>query len=224
MITINGKILNNWSGNFACEKVFDERKHENGADIEKIFVDADIGNVNFFLSELTDFDIRLHGKVFAERDINFEIRKIGNKLEVEVGFNGSTINGNLTLDVAIPKKVYKEIEISTISGNIDLKEDIKVNALNVKSMSGNVHTKANLKETIINTMNGEIIAVINAKNDISINISTMNGNVNVELNNIGMIDIATSTMNGRIKKHGIKVGRHSVEGAISTMNGNINIR
>lgn len=223
MITINGRILNNSTNNFACEKVYDERKLQSGTNIEKIFVEANIGNVNFFTTDLTDFDIRLNGKVFSTNDIVLNVKTLGNKLKVDVDFNGSSINGNLTLDVAVPQKVYNEIFVSTISGNIDVKEDVKVHTLKAESMSGSVHTRASLKEMAVDTMNGKVTAIINAKNDISIKISTMNGNVNAELNNIGRIDISTSTMNGRVRKPDIKVGRHSIKGTISTMNGNINI-
>jgi len=223
-IIINGEVLGGFSRGDTKKKIFDERKQKSSRNIQKILVDAEIGNVNFFATDLNDFDIHFHGSAILSHDVIFDVEIIENQMKIIVKFNGCNISGNLILDIALPKKVYKEIFVTTNLGDVVLKNDVVVEKLRVKTMSGSIDSKAIINSISFDTMNGDANVLINARKDICLNMSTMNGTVDVVLNNIGSMDISTSTMNGRISKCTRKEGRHAIEGIISTMNGNINIR
>ena len=106
-----------------------------------------------------------------------------------------------------------------------MNKNVSTKSLDVRTQSGDIKLYADLQNVFIKTMNGKVEVIINAKNDVGLDINTMNGNVEVELNNISRFKkVSTHTMNGNVRNHhkGNDEG-YTADIYIDTMNGDIKI-
>ncbi|WP_216828181.1 DUF4097 family beta strand repeat-containing protein [Alkalihalobacterium elongatum] len=176
--------------------------------------------------EHDDIEIQLKGEVSSRLtdpfSLNVKIREDNLKIEVERQsetirniFGG--IKNNINLEIYIPQKMYKEINVTSASGQIQI-SDLNATELEVNSSSGkislsNITTK---KETHIDSSSGAI--QIRDSNTISLDIRASSGNINVS-NVIVDQEINLNTSSGQIEV----LGSHAKSIQSSASSGSINI-
>ncbi len=200
---------------------FDEKKLIKYNDIEIITINSQMVDINVSATNFSDIYAHLYGEAEFNGNISFDFENVNHELIIKVNFNGNYYNGNLKLDVAIPKKIFKIISTNSTSANITFSENILTNFLKVKSKSGNVQTNAIFTNATIATMSGDITLSINAKENIFININTISGDVSTTFNNIGYINLSTNSKSGVVTNHHKDIAEYTANVAISTISGNI---
>lgn len=105
-------------------------------------------------------------------------------------------NEKPTISIYLPINYYEDINIESVSGNIDSYNDLSLPNININSTSGDI-SLLNLKiddSLLINTLSGKInIEEINAKN---IEINSTSGNL--EIYNITAEDVEFASISGEI--------------------------
>ena len=218
---VNGEIVK--KGKADKTYTFDERKIEDGKAIHKIVIDAPFADVNILPCDSSKVETHLYGNVNSDGNFEFDVHIERNELSINLKSIGSYVIGNLKLDVVVPYKTFKLINVITTSGNVIVKKGVLAEKIKVKTMSGNLNAVVSASDIFANTMSGNVELCVNALEDVDINISTMGGDVLTQLNNIGQLNCSTSSMGGRVKKlHKCKVG-YTADINVSTMGGSITI-
>ena len=218
---VNGRIIG--GGELGKTKKFDETKIEKRRGIKKISVDSDISDVIFSVSDLwEEIKIHFYGQAVIDGDLSFNVCKKGNELQIKSKLSGSSLNGNLKLDITMPKKsFFEKISIKSISGNIYLYKGILPNRVEMVSDSGNLESHAKFTSHYAKTMSGRIYITVDAENDISIDASSVSGNITIELNNIGDVMLSASSMSGRVRNSHKEQEGYIADIDASTMSENV---
>lgn len=219
---VNGRVIGD-GGNAKLQK-YDERKSEDCSNIEKIFVRSSIADVNVSVSNSQNVEAHLYGEVEIDRDVNLVVRVIDRELSISLKFAGSCFNGNLKLDILIPKKTFKVVSAITSSADVTIHEGVLTDHLYVKTQSGDLETNATVKKVSVITMSGDVELCIDAVENIGVDVCTMSGDVSAEFNNIANINLSTSSMSGNVKNHHKGSKGYTADVEITTMSGNIRIR
>lgn len=220
---INGRKL---SGKCKTQE-FDERKEEDADNIEKIVIVSALTDINISASNSSKVEVHFCGSATTDGEINFEVKKINRELIITVECSsGNCFDVNLKLDINLPlEKNFELISVNNALGKVVLNKNVSIKSLDVRTQSGDIKSYADLQNVFIKTMNGKVEVIINAKNDVSLDINTMNGNVAVELNNISRFKkVHTRTMNGNVRdNHKGNYEGYTADIYIDTMNGDIKI-
>ncbi len=203
---------------------FDETKCSNFSGIEKIFIDSSIADVNVLVSESSTIKAHFYGEALIDGKVDFDFRIVNHELKIMLKIKCNCYNVSLKLDVTIPKKKFKAIEVKTISSDITLSDGILTHYLKVKSLRGYFISNASFENGSISTTSGNIELYVDATTNISINISTVSGDVLTELNNIGRINVYCHSMTGAVTNLFMKGIGYGANVVISTLNGSILIR
>ena len=115
---------------------FDETKCSNFSGIEKIFIDSSIADVNVLVSESSTIKAHFYGEALIDGKVDFDFRIVNHELKIMLKIKCNCYNVSLKLDVTIPKKKFKAIEVKTISSDITLSDGILTHYLKVKSLRG----------------------------------------------------------------------------------------
>lgn len=218
---VNGKIVK--KGEADKTYTFDERKIEEARNIDKIVIDTPFANVNILPCDFSKVEAHLYGNVSSDGNFEFDVHIERDELRINLKSIGSYVIGNLNLDLAIPYKTFRLINVITSSGNVIIKKGVLAQKLKVKTMSGNLNAVIRSGAILANTMSGNVELYVNALEDVDISVSTMSGEVLTQLNNIGQLNCSTSSMSGRVQKmHKGKDG-YTADVDISTMSGNVTI-
>ncbi len=144
-------------------------------DIEKIKTDLKSYDVEIKESNDNNFKVEVYGNEKNKDNIKL---KVNNK-ELNIDQIGSSIcfgfcYSDSAVVIYMPKENIIELDINTISGDIDIFDDI-LNKVNLKTTSGDIKVK-NLEEAIINTTSGNVM-VDKVKEAV---INTVSGDINVD--------------------------------------------
>lgn len=223
-VTMLNGVLINGSSTVKAQK-FDEKKEVDARNVEKITIGSTIADVKISVSNSSKMEVHFYGEANVDGNIEFNTHmKDRGELEVTVDFKGNCYNGNLKLDVTVPRKTFEAISTLTQSSNITVEEHVSTYYLTLRTKSGNVNTNADFNQVYVQTMSGNVRVHVNAKQNIVTQISTMSGNVVAEFNNIGYIGhLTTSSMSGRVRNYHKARKGYEAEAYISTMSGNITI-
>lgn len=222
---INGRIIS--GGNMNCEesKKIDEQKSTKANNISQIHVNSDFANIILTPnnSDSESVDAHLSGNITTDGNTEFEVNTSGNEIQISAKLTGNYMNGDLTLNIAIPAKMFDKITVINEDGNITLDKGINSKTLVLKTQNGNVHSSALFESINAKSMNGNVKLCVNANSDIKLNASTLNGNARVELHNISQCNLSASTDNGIVKNRFTASKGYVVNGKVSSMNGDVKI-
>lgn len=107
-------------------------------------------------------------------------------------------------DVLILKFNTKNLEVGTISGDVDIKSNFSVCNVSVKS--------------------GDVNVFLDAKKDFTLNINSISGDVNVELGNVKNLELCTKKVSGSFKNTYREHGKYTANINISVVSGDIRIK
>ena len=219
---VNGRVIS--GGGIGKTQKFDERKVEDCSNVEKITIDSTFGDVHVYVSNSSKVETHLYGEADIDGDINFDVQVVNRELRITLKSTGNCFNGNLKLDVSVPKKTFKVISAKSSSADITLNEGVSTDYLKVKTQSGDLETNATVNNISVSTMSGDVELFIDATQDINVEVSTMSGDVSAEFNNIGHINLSTSSMSGDVRNRHKESRGYNAYVDISTMSGDIRIR
>lgn len=235
MISINGRIFSKGNvtivngrgisgGKIGKTQKFDERKVEDCSNVEKIAIDSKFCDVNVSVSNSSKVEAHFYGKANIDGDVKFDVQVVNCELRITLKSTGNCFNGNLKLDVSVPKKTFKVISSKSSSADITLNEGVSTDYLKVKTQSGDLETNATVNNISVCTMSGDVELCIDAIQDINVEVSTMSGDVSAEFNNIGHINLSTSSMSGNVRNRHKESRGYNADVDISTMSGDIRIK
>ena len=219
---VNGRVIS--GGGTGKFQKFDERKVEDCSNIEKIAINSTFVDVNVSVSNSSKVEAHFYGEANLDGDVNFDVRVVNRELRITLEFTGNCFNGNLKLDVTLPKKIFKVISARSSSADIILNQGVSTDYLKVKTQSGYFESNATVNNVSVSTMSGDVELCIDATQDINAKISTMSGDVSAEFNNIGYINLSTSSMSGNVRNRFKGYNGYIADVDISTMSGDIRIR
>ena len=219
---VNGRVIS--GGGMGQKQKFEEIKTEDCRNIEKIVIDSTFCDVNVSVSNSSKVKAHLYGEANVDGDFNFDVRTVNREFRITLELTGNCFNGNLKLDVTVPKKTFKVISAKSSSADITLNEGVSTDYLKVKTQSGDLETNATVNNVSVSTMSGDVKLCINATQDINVEISTMSGDVSAEFNTIGYINLSTSSMSGDVRNRHKEIRGYNADVDISTMSGDIRIR
>ena len=151
---VNGRVIS--GGRIGNNQKFDERKTEDCSNIEKILINSTFCDVNVSVSNSSKVEAHFYGEANVDGDVNFDVRTVNRELRITLEFTGNCFNGNLKLDVTVPKKTFKVISAKSSSADITLNEGVSTNYLKVKTQSGDLETNATFNNVSVSTMSGDI--------------------------------------------------------------------
>ncbi len=219
---LNGLIING-GGNTKAKK-FDERKVQDARNVERITIDSSVADVKISVSNSQKVEVHFYGEVNVDGNIEFDVRmKERGELQVVAKLKGNCYNGNLKLDITVPRKRFKAISAVSRSADITVKESVQTYNLKLRTQSGDVRSDASFEQVNVQTMSGDVELYVDAKQNIVTHISTMSGDVVAHFNNIGYIALTTNSMSGTIRNCHKSRDGYEAEAYISTMSGDITI-
>jgi DUF4097 and DUF4098 domain-containing protein YvlB len=152
---------------------------------------------------------------------------------------------NLEVRIEIPKGFEKDIEVSTVSGNISL-ENIKVNLAGIKTVSGNLMMKSldtprlilesvsgdskihdsTIKDIAGKSVSGEI--EIESKGTSGMDLKSISGDVKLKLPKTSTVQLEVKTVSGEVRNEHQKTANHTANASpvqvhVSTTSGDIEI-
>lgn len=206
-------------------KPIDETQTISQTSVKKVVIDSAIADVNLTFSRSTRFEVHLSGRLDKDEDVDLEVEVADDcELRIKLKFTGCCYYSNLRLDVAIPHKTIKLIDVSTLTADVTLEEEMITEVLRVKTKHGNVDAMAKLLEADITTMSGNVELLINAFKDASIKVATITGDVSMNFQNIATVQLTEETQKRNVKNRHQKGVGHNALVDISTMCGDIRIR
>ncbi len=206
-------------------KEIEERKYKDGTGIKLMTVDSAIADVNIVASNSSKIEAHLYGRLDEEDDVEFEIDTV-NVFEVRIRlkFTGCCYYSKLKLDITVPHKMFRVINVKSLSADITLDKEISAEFLKVRTKFGSVEVIAKLAEMDITTTSGDVELCIDATKNIKIKVTTTTGDVSMEFHNIGSINLSEKTKKRAVKnRHKGGVG-HTAYVDVSTLCGDVRIR
>lgn len=222
VVIVNGRGVS--GGKNVKSKKFDERKVEDCCNIDKITISSVIANVNVSVSNSSNIEAHFYGEANIDEDIKFHVKVLRREISIILEITGTCLNGNLNLDVTIPKTTFKVISVGSSSGNIILNEGVATEHINVKTMSGDLKTNATVSNVSVTSMSGDVELCIDAIQNVGVDVCTMSGDVSSKFNNIGCIRLSTKTMSGDVRNRHKTNDGYNANVNISTMSGDITIQ
>lgn len=146
-------------------------------DISRIKVESISSNVVISLGDVTrvsylgEGDSNRHSLLAKLEDDKLVVRE---KISSQMGYNGMTRS---TVEIQLDKDSFSSIYLSTVSGNIELKEDLNAKDMEVETISGNIiGEKLTSDDLDISTTSGNIkLADLSG----SIEVDTISGNTSL---------------------------------------------
>lgn len=130
--------------------------------ISSIEINGNVACINFYKSESNDVKVHLYGNIQTNYKPELIVNNNTNSVVIETKKedvkNISIRKGELLLDVYLPEIYDKNIDISSLSGSINI-GDYSLDKLVLSSISGSIEIKnINADEIDINTTSGDITA------------------------------------------------------------------
>nr|WP_243427999.1 DUF4097 family beta strand repeat-containing protein [Alkaliphilus hydrothermalis] len=179
----------------------DEEKYYEIERIEEIDIKTISAPVEFFATgDSKEIRVHFHGTVETNSKALpvLEVTHDGDEIRVEINRNKivniGRLRENLQLDIYLPRRIYEEIAVKTVSGEIII-DEVEANEFSLESVSGSIHVdSAKTNTTTVGTVSGRV-NILNFTGDIDA--GTVSGSVDVEYAEFNNnIDIGTTS--GRI--------------------------
>lgn len=223
-VIINGRIVGGGIFSTSMEtKKIEDKKSIGVEGANKITIDSDIADVTILTGDCGTIEAHYYGETCTENNIELSVTKSDDEIKVILQKKEKIFNGNLKLDVYIPKKSFECIFVKCQNGKAEIQETVEAKQIKANTQNGSIQTEACFEKITAQSMNGSIDISIRAKSDIEISASSMNRNVNLLLENIGFCHISTSSMNGIARNSHNATGKYKAIGEVSSMNGNVRI-
>ena len=209
-------------------KEFDERKSVDANDIQIININccsADITLKPNYDKDCSSIDVHFFGEAIINGSIEFSVYKLFNELQVTITSNASFINSKLKLEINVPSKGFKTINVESKNGSVIICPDVVMQDLKVRTQNGSLYSCGVFNNVYANVMNGNIEISINNKSDLNFDVHTMNGSSIIFLYRIGTCKIQVSSMNGKAKNNFIDSSDYpyTARGQVTSMNGSVTI-
>ena len=201
---------------------YDEFRELDVSNVSNIAVRTIAIDINIKKSNDNNLKIHVYGDVKIKNTLKFKITNKNHTCTIEemTESRNNTYMTSLTCDINIPIKIFDEILVETVSGNINL-ENLSTNSLGLFSTSGDIKAKADFNTIQIKQVSGNTNLYADAKNDIDVRINAVSGNVNVNLKNISETNTCLNTISGAVTNRCKNVGSYSADLDINTVSGNI---
>lgn len=201
--TISGSIINgiHWNnfGSLNMQKV-DEQKVIDATGIQSVSIESKAGNIHVHASDQPVIVTHLQGEVPSSTNFSLSVHIENAKLVVKIP-NGSTgFSNNVSLDVTLPKRVFNELSVESVSGKIKIDEEVMTENLDIESVSGKIETQATFTHTRIHTKSGKMKLLFNAKRIIYAEVSSTSGSVRAKLKNASCAKIVFQSASGKLQK------------------------
>ncbi|MGE5627039.1 MAG: DUF4097 family beta strand repeat-containing protein [Solirubrobacterales bacterium] len=129
-------------------KKVEKQENSSTADIKKIFIDCKSEDISVFSTDEGEIKVIEKSNRNLKETQKFQMSKQGETLMIEqpstITFNLFGINFTRKLEVYIPKKYMDSLEISSLSGNVTIEDDMTLSSINVKQHSGSFLSKGTL--------------------------------------------------------------------------------
>ena len=202
---------------------YNKRIFEDANYAEKITIRSECANVELSVHDNNTVETYLIGKVAHDGNLIFSVNRFSDEIVVSVGISGKTIEGELKLNVKIPKRRFKVISIKNECGDAVVGKDVKAKKLKIGIIKGNIDSNASFSFLKAETYNGNINIDVDAENDIELNVSSLNGSVDTALKNISHFNLRLAAIKGKVFNKFKENGDFFVSGNISSMNGNTTV-
>lgn len=247
-VRINGKTYYGNDLNEEMEEIdFSQTQSFYATEIAKIMVDAQSADVEFYASSDTDkIVVSSVGVIKASKKSKLDIKRRGNTLKVSFDGNDGTIvsinnsisivnsnigfgntnsssSDNLLIKIYLPKKLFDEIDVSTLSGDIYFEKGIKTKYLNVSKTSGDICGNIISKSIDIKSISGDVDFDVNPLDDLVIGCSSISGDVYLKLENVCLKKKSVSTISGSQSIRNNSDGKYDAFLNISTISGDIEV-
>jgi len=217
---INGRVI----GNNSDYKEFDETKQLKVADMKRITINSELAEVKLTGNcDSGEIIADFHGNACIDGKANLSITSDGGQVKVDLTHSGTSMVGELFLDVGVPQSVFESITVNSKNNNIYVYETISANNIIINGKNGDIDVRGTFKKLTIDSKNGNIDVSTKAVSDIEFDVITKNGNVDISFSNIVKSTISADTKNGNVKNNPDMYGKYTASGSVTSKNGNVRI-
>ncbi len=222
-ITINGRRVS--GSDLSKPERYDSRKEEEAGSTEIIEIISPIADTNISVSDESKIKAHLYGEAATDEKVELDIFRIDQwYTKVVVNFEGHYCNGELTLDVVIPKKMFKRINFTGRSSSVFLKKGVAADTISVETISGSVKTYAECSSFFGRSTSGSLSSCIPAKRNVFVDMSCVSGSIHADFTDFGSVEATANTLVGsKSNRHMEKIG-FIARAKLSTTAGNITIK
>lgn len=161
---------------------------------DKIIVNSTFVDVNISATDTSDMEVHFYGEAEVDEQVNLDMQLWKREIIITVRFTSNCYNGKCQLNINIPHKKYKLLNVQTLSANVNVDSNVTVENIEIRTQAGNVKTNANFTNAFFRTKNGKVNMAVKAENDVDIAISTISGDIDVHLDHIKELKIKESNM------------------------------
>lgn len=198
------------------KNTYNEKITPDTAFVRRISVDTSCFDINITTADVSGVEVTLSGNTKTPDKIEFTTYVVESELVVKAKIKNGFFNGNLSLDLVLPREQrFKEMNVVTSTGDIEVSEKVLVNALKINTSSGEVDVTDfhGFESLEIKTTTGDI----NVNDDVeggTLQIDTSSGEVEIyDGISAGDIKITTSTgevdFSGSVTAENIKISTAS---------------
>ncbi|MEW8956651.1 DUF4097 family beta strand repeat-containing protein [Clostridium sp.] len=208
---VRGFFRNNFNGHGDSINI-DQNESISLKDISKISVSTSFSDVKVMYNEESDLKVALRGNtrgMMSNNDMELNVNSSNGEVIIkEISNNGMHNNGmhmnfsDVKLLLYIPKDYSKAIDISTVSGDMDLSQvDLNTTDMNLNSISGDIEANnINTKNIGITSKSGSVD--INKLISSSLKSSQISGEININYFE-GAMEVETTSGDIEIKSNKI---------------------
>ncbi|MFD3448129.1 DUF4097 family beta strand repeat-containing protein [Microbacteriaceae bacterium 4G12] len=192
-----------FSAIFGKEVTIDETKSIAADSIQKIKVAVGSTDVNIMPTNGNDIEVHLYGKGNKEgiNTMKFDVKQQGDQLLIATGstFFIGVQYADTTLDIRLPQKLYKKIEVNGSSGDMSIKE-LKADTIQVAASSGHIQAENLEGDMKFKLSSGKVdISLESITKDIYVNASSGDINLDVKQEPTSLVlDFNSSSGKGKV--------------------------
>lgn len=211
-------VVNGQFNDSEPNRQIDEIKSADFKNIESLIIVSNVANVNVYAdSSVERLEAHLHG--MASKDVKLHMETDGSTLRIEENSAVNFCIKELKLDIKVPKKNLKSINLNSISGDLMI-VDLSCDDINVMSTSGNLEVAGYFSDMYINTISGDISMYVNAKGYFVGRIFSLSGDITLQLINVAFIVFHAKSLNGDVRNHRQSIDRNGYNARLDVLAGN----
>lgn len=223
-----------------------EKRCEKATNIDKILIDTSFIDVNIKAVDSGLIEANAIGQIGGykgDEKLKFDFKVRNRQLMISINFDGCCHYSNLQINIHIPRKLFDEISINTVSADVKLSGAISTKLLKIKtssgdvwitsgvvvekievgSTSGDVKSEMNFTGAKIRCTSGDIKLEMNAKNDVNADISTTSGDIKMKFHNFKKLRLLPHTICGDVKNEYVESGKYIGDFTVATVTGDIRV-
>ncbi len=198
-----GIVINLSSGNFRQEKKeINISKSESIDGVDYLDISSTSANIKLEKTDGKEMIVNYTGQLRTSQneEPSVSIERKDSKLTIKSGMKdvmlGLTFFDNFLLEIKIPEKVWNEISVKSVSGDIAM-SSLNANKYNIENTSGNLDFTDCLGDQHIKTVSGDI-KVLDKVLQSNKYLSTTSGDISLFLPADGNFSLAFKTVSGDI--------------------------